>query len=380
MSFGEGHRTAARNLSAALTDMAAEQGVEVQYVDTLMQRHPTLGKWVSKGYEVSLKHLPWLWGQLYDRFDRSKSRFGFPYIFLITLRRAFAKLLKETQPIAIVLTHPAYGYALDEFVSHRKIRGDMPRFMVVTDSVSVNSIWLRCHSDFYFVSNEATAIKLRRSGVAEEKIKVFGFPVDPRFSELREEALRVQLRQRQWKVLVVLSSYPKPKACALVKELLDCAAIGSLTIVAGKDQELYCAVEKVVKRAASSQCVTLRGWVNDMPHLLMTHHLVVSKAGGAIVQEAIAAGCPMIINKIVPGQEEGNAGLIVENDLGRVALREEIVVQTIEAATSDNGRLWQAWANNMAQLQIPHATEASAEFIMQTVMDLTARYPIGLGV
>ena len=37
-----------------------------------------------------------------------------------------------------------------------------------------------------------------------------------------------------------------------------------------------------------------------------------SKAGGATTQEAIAAKCPMIINQVVPGQEEGNARLIAE--------------------------------------------------------------------
>ena len=42
----------------------------------------------------------------------------------------------------------------------------------------------------------------------------------------------------------------------------------------------------------------------------MTHHLVISKAGGATVQEAIAARCPMIVNQVIPGQEEGNARLI----------------------------------------------------------------------
>ena len=46
-----------------------------------------------------------------------------------------------------------------------------------------------------------------------------------------------------------------------------------------------------------------------MPELMMSNHLVISKAGSAIVQEAIAARCPMIINQVIPGQEEGNAEL-----------------------------------------------------------------------
>src|SRR5437764_10558929 len=43
--------------------------------------------------------------------------------------------------------------------------------------------------------------------------------------------------------------------------------------------------------------------------LLMSSHLVIGKAGGASVQEAIAARCPMIVNQIIPGQEDGNARL-----------------------------------------------------------------------
>ena len=54
------------------------------------------------------------------------------------------------------------------------------------------------------------------------------------------------------------------------------------------------------------------GWTNQMPELMMSHHLVISKAGGATVQEAIAARCPMIVNQVIPGQEEGNAELIEE--------------------------------------------------------------------
>ena len=56
--------------------------------------------------------------------------------------------------------------------------------------------------------------------------------------------------------------------------------------------------------------VRLIGWTRKVPQLLNSHHLVVGKAGGATVHEAIAARCPMLIHHLVPGQEEGNLRLL----------------------------------------------------------------------
>jgi UDP-N-acetylglucosamine:LPS N-acetylglucosamine transferase len=56
--------------------------------------------------------------------------------------------------------------------------------------------------------------------------------------------------------------------------------------------------------------VDLLGWTDRMPQMLMSHNLVITKAGGATVQEALAACCPLIINQVVPGQEEGNWELV----------------------------------------------------------------------
>ena len=45
----------------------------------------------------------------------------------------------------------------------------------------------------------------------------------------------------------------------------------------------------------------------------------ICKAGGAILHEALAAGCPAVIDYVVPGQEEGNAELLVTHGCGIVS-------------------------------------------------------------
>ena len=54
----------------------------------------------------------------------------------------------------------------------------------------------------------------------------------------------------------------------------------------GRDAELK---EKLARRAKEfGDRVQVLGWTNQMPRLMLTHHLVMTKAGGATVQEAIA--------------------------------------------------------------------------------------------
>ena len=73
---------------------------------------------------------------------------------------------------------------------------------------------------------------------------------------------------------------------------------------------------------------------------MMRSHLVIGKAGGAAVQEALAAHCPMLVNQVIPGQEEGNARLIEELGVGVVAEKNKEVARWVRQAFELKGALW----------------------------------------
>jgi processive 1,2-diacylglycerol beta-glucosyltransferase len=98
--------------------------------------------------------------------------------------------------------------------------------------------------------------------------------------------------------------------------------------------------------------------------MLQESHLLIGKAGGATVQEAIAARCPMIINHVVAGQEEGNARLIVETDAGAIALSPRQVIAQVQCAFADDAKQWREWVANISGLSRPRAALDIAEFVM----------------
>src|SRR5208283_4551560 len=111
----------------------------------------------------------------------------------------------------------------------------------------------------------------------------------------------------------------------------------------------------------------------------MSHHLVISKAGGATVQEAIAARCPMIVNQVIPGQEEGNAELITKFNLGAVVEKNKEVAEAVHFAFEKRATLWHEWRKNLKKISRPDAALRIGELILEAAdNDQPARKDIKL--
>ena len=135
-----------------------------------------------------------------------------------------------------------------------------------------------------------------------------------------------------------------------------------LTITVGRDRTLRKEIESEIKTPAHP--VEILGWSNRMPELLMSHHLVITKAGGATVQEAIAARTPVIISQVVPGQEEGNARLIAEGNAGVIAVTPEAIAQAVRSVFDPGGETWQRWRDGVRRLSRPNASREIADWIL----------------
>ncbi len=103
--------------------------------------------------------------------------------------------------------------------------------------------------------------------------------------------------------------------------------------------------------AATGDKAKIIGWTDELPRMLHESHLLIGKAGGATVQETIAAACPMIINYVVAGQEEGNARLIVETNSGVIADSPREVIAQVQRAFADDAKQWREWSANISKLE-----------------------------
>ena len=349
--FGEGHNSAARGVRDALARVGTDQ-VQVEMRDLFPETYGGFNDLVRRTYLAVINQWPRSWGYMYDwldgirNFDQRFARFS-------RLKAHLARLLEQFKPDIVVSTFPPYPYLL------RQIQGIYHRsksVVVITDALTVNAIWYQCPADYFFPPNEQSADVLRRARVPDSKIKVVGFPVSPKFADLAE-APSLRADAQRVRIAYVINA-AKRRAPELVRKLTELDV--DLTVTVGSDERLRRRVEKAIGNGK----LDIVGWTDEMPRLLCRSHILIGKAGGATVQETIAAGCPMIVNHVVSGQEEGNARLIAQTKSGTIAVEPDEVVDQIRRAFANGGELWQQWAGNIARLSRPRAALDLAEFLL----------------
>ncbi|HEY1662704.1 MAG TPA: glycosyltransferase [Verrucomicrobiae bacterium] len=352
--FGDGHNAAARNLRDAIE--MADEDARAEVLDLFADSYGAFNTLARKTYLGMVAYAPKLWGQVYSLLENPlvEKQLG----SFTRLQMTLEKILAQTQPDCVVSTYPVYAHVVKKiYASHHE--RPFKFITVVTDSITVNSAWFRAPSDYYCVANDATAEVLLKGGVDEKQIKVLGFPVSPLFAENSIE-LPAPVGGEPRRVLYIINT-GKKKAGKAIDRLLEIEDV-HLTITAGRDPELRA---KLIERTRDQEHrVKILGWTNQMPELMMSHHLVISKAGGATVQEAIAARCPMIVNQVIPGQEEGNAELIQKLNLGAVVEKNKEVAEAVELAFEKRAALWNEWRRNLKKVSRPDAAMKIAELIL----------------
>ena len=108
----------------------------------------------------------------------------------------------------------------------------------------------------------------------------------------------------------------------------------------------------------------LIGWTRRVTKLLNRHHLVVGKAGGATVHEAIAAHCPMLIHHLVPGQEEGNLRLLESIGCGRLAETPEHLTAAVVSMLDRDAAGWRTMKRSVTRHDRNSGSITAARFIL----------------
>ncbi len=354
--YGEGHNAAARGLHAAFADI----GVDSEIVDLFAQTGFAFYERSRRDYLAVINRAPQIWAFVYRLIDRFPLlEFSLPAFR--KMQSALAEMIAEKRPGAVVSVYPLFGYLVEKLYPRSADRL-FAFHTIVTDSITINSVWHRCASDTFLVPNDESAAVMRAAGLPSQKIHALGFPVPPRFADPRP-ARPAPGSGSPPRVLFMINA-GKDLAPAIVARLLRIEGV-HLTVTIGRDEELRARLEEVAHEAG--RAIQIHGWTDRMPELVMSHHLLIGKAGGATVQEAIAARTPMLITQVVPGQEEGNARLLFQNGCGALCETPDLLVAQAHALFANDAALWKRWEANIAKISKPNAARTIARFVVENV-------------
>jgi len=310
---GGGHKAAA----LAVAEAARARGLSVVVLDTFEHAPRLLGQAYLGAHLTAQGGIPALYGTAYASTNRRDGA-------LEPVRRAVDHVawagvvarVVALQPRAVVATHHLPLVVLGR--ARRKGRLNAPLVGVVTD-YGTHAVWAEKGLDALCVPRGHALSDAARHGFATERLHVTGIPVRPAFDRIapvrdpgRDEALRV---------LVTSGGFGVGPIGSIVRSFEGAADV-ELTVVCGTAQGLARRVCRIVERRGVRARVL--GFEKDMPSRMAEAHLVVGKAGGLTVSEALTAGRPMIVAGLVPGNEGINAELLALSGAGVVAPPREV--------------------------------------------------------
>lgn len=338
--FGEGHNTAARNIQKGLQHLGGET-IHTEMIDLFAICYGAFNEFSRKLYIGAINKTPKLWQRVYQLLDHTRL-FEWTLPTMCKMQKDLKNLMETHQPDIVCTTYPVYAFLFNRIYPDPQKR-PFHLINIVTDSISVNSLWFRTPSDQWLVPNHQTAEMMIQAGTPASQVHTLGFPVQLAFHLSKEAQSPPDPTTEKPKILFIINS-GKIKAAATLREVLKTSQV-NLTVSVGRDQSLRELIEDVTKDYPNR--VELLGWTDQMPQMMMSHNLVITKAGGATVQECLAACCPLIINQVVPGQEEGNWELVKRIKGGALATNPMDVASVIQKAFSNDASLIKEWRKNL---------------------------------
>jgi processive 1,2-diacylglycerol beta-glucosyltransferase len=357
-SYGSGHNEAARSLAAGF----AARGASVTVVDHFRELvHPIFERVSRALYMALLRRAPMVWGASYALGDwlASDSPLAFGVTRLGTAR--LAARLDRLQPDAVVTVHATPAAALSALAAEG--RRLPPHTTVVTDFVA-HSQWVARGIDRYCVAAAEVGHEFVARGIPRERVDVTGVPVRAEFeSSIDGVAARRALGLRA-DVPVVLAMAGSHGSVGRLPDVG--AALGrvpapmQVVMVAGHDA----AVAERLRGLARGTSMRVLGYADDVRTLMAAADLLVTKAGGMTLAEAIAAELPMLLYGSLPGQERRNERFASRAGVALAARSRRDLARLLERALGEPGLL-EHLRDGIRRVRRPDATRRIVDAVLE---------------
>jgi processive 1,2-diacylglycerol beta-glucosyltransferase len=361
-SYGSGHNAAAGSLAAVLARVGAEP-IVVDHFSELV--HPGFARLTRALYYTILRRAPSVWGMGYALGDwlASDSPLTLGVTRLGTAR--LAQRLRALAPEAVITVHATPAVAVSSLA--RVDANVPPHTTVVTDFVA-HSQWIAHGIDRYCVAAEEVKHEFVARGIPADRIVVTGVPVRAAFGRPADPAGARAALGLGLDAPVVLAM---AGAQGTLGRLPDVAAALREArrplqgvLIAGRDDVLRAMLERVTAGSG----IRVLGYVSDVRTTMAAADLLITKAGGMTLAEAIAVGVPVLTYGSLPGQERRNERFASRAGIGLVARSRRELARALDRALAEPALL-AGLRERMRVLRRPHA----ARHIVSAVLEREVR-------
>ena len=367
---GGGHRSAAKTLADGLDKFWHGESLAVRTMKAIEESHHVTEKlvrgynWLLRNKQGWMKYLYWAVNKI-----RPETREFFHRRCIGYVQGQFEKWC----PHVVVSVHPLTQHIFGRILRELNLADQIPLVTVVTDPCyGFWKGWACDDVSLYLVANDDAKKQLIDYGVSEDRIRISGLPLHPKFCEVTESYAQdarkaFGLDPEKFTVFVNAGWIGGGNIPAIFRELvlgeLDVQAI----FLAGKNEELRIEAEEIARTAKFP--VKVIGYSDEIEKLMQSANVMISKLGGLTTFEALACRLPIIADITTPPmpQEAGTVKLISKGGAGILLERSSDIVPMIRSLVG-NSEKYRKMKAAAAEMTIPNSTE-------QIIREITALLP-----
>jgi processive 1,2-diacylglycerol beta-glucosyltransferase len=360
--FGSGHNKVAQALQASLLDEGAGH---CELLDFFELAGPYAYRIAQFSNLFWVKWSPWLYGCFYWTMDhlhpdswpqRALDRFGSERI---------SAYIDTHSPDIVVCVYPTPARVLARNKVSGRFKGSLA--VTVTD-YRVNAQWLHGGVDLYLVAHDNVKDNLVKWGIDRSCVKVTGIPIDGEFSTTNSTTSQNSSTEPRIPLVVVMGSgYRKATIVKLAQACVRTQKRMRLLVQCGQDVDFRSSIGGL---SSTSVQVTAVGYIDNMCEVMSTADILVTKAGGITVTEALSKRLPMIIHQPIPGQERGNAEFLATAGAAIITRDVSGVTQAVGLLLSSSKRVVEM-KTAAARLSQPLASKIAAREILSRIVEGT---------
>jgi len=359
---GMGHVTAAK---------ATEQAFKLKYPDVETKNIDVIDfapKFYKKifvdGYNYVSAKKPKFWGWLYRKYNNRFSQKLPTMLSVAAISRKFIPFIKEFNPDFIISAHPLPMVLVSN--SREKNIIDILSSIIITD-FGCHSFWINKGVNYYFCAAEDVKKCLGGYGVDLNSAVVSGIPIEPKFSKQEDKislAKKFGLNLERPTLLIVGGQFSFLNLKMIIDGINHRNKDIQFIVISGRDKALRNAIEK--SDLSKNNNIKIFDFVDNMQEFMTVSDLIFSKAGGLTVSECMAKGLPMVINKVIPGQEEDNVNYLVRHNAAVKADSFSGIIEEVNNLLANPAKLAEM-KNNCLKIGRPNSAENLVDFVYEKI-------------
>ena len=338
LKTGGGHLAPAKAVAEKIK-AKRKADVEIKLVDGLSESNIVAKKIIEDGYKNAVNKAVWTFEFLYALH---KIRFIGKLTAAVVSRfvkPGIEKQILETLPKKIVVFHFFLIKPVFEIIGDHNL--DIPVITVVTDPFTAHPIWFLEKDQNYVVFSDLLRDKCIEDGISKNRLHVFPFVLDSRFSQKVNEHKVERIRKKlgfepDSKIVLIMGGGDgMPHGKKILKKIIDRNIGAEIAIVCGKNEKQFAKAMKFKNKNAIKN-LKVYGYINFVHSLVSISDVVVTKCGASTFMEILMMGKVPVINNYIWEQEKGNMEFVCKNNMGILEKNTSSIPDVLHKLLADN--------------------------------------------